>query len=310
VSGAFDVVIVNWNAGDQLRRCVASVLRYDAAEVARIVVVDNGSIDGSVAGLPDDPRLELVQPGANLGFGRACNLGAARGRARFILFLNPDTMLLRSSLGDVRAFFDSAAGRAFGVCGVRLLDQAGETARHGSTFPRARTFFYLSSGLAKLAPCRFPPLEMIEFDHRHSRPVDHVMGAFYCIRRPLFEALGGFDERFFVYYEDLDLSLRAAAAGQGCFYLADVSVFHRGGGTSDGAKAKALSYILESRLRFARKHFGIGGTALAVVSTLFIDPVSRLAFAAALGSRRGITEVLHGHGRLWRSLLGGRVDRD
>lgn len=308
MSAAFDVVIVNWNAGDQLRACLRSVLEYDTAEVARIVVVDNGSADGSADGLPDDPRVVLLRPGSNLGFGRACNLGARQGGARYLLFLNPDTMLLRPSLGQVRAFMDSPDGAPYGVCGVKLVDEAGHVAQHGTRFPTARTFFYLSSGLAKLAPRQFPALEMTGFDHLHDRPVDHVMGAFYCIRRPLFDALGGFDEQFFVYYEDLDLSRRAALAGQGCFYLSSVAVFHKGAGTSSGAKAKALSYILESRLRYARKHFSVAGAVAVGASTLIVDPVARLAFAARNG-RSAIGDVARGYGRLWRALLGGAIDR-
>lgn len=304
-----DVVIVNWNAGDQLRQCVESLMAVDRSAVASVTVVDNGSHDGSADFLDGRNDVRLLRAGENLGFGRACNLGAARGRAPYILLLNPDTRLLRPTLGQVTAFMDGADGEGYGVCGVRLVGEDGHIARHCSRFPSARTFFFLSSGLAKVAPRRFPPLELVDFDHLHDRPVDHVMGAFYVIRRTLFDRLAGFDERFFVYYEDLDLSWRAAIAGQGAYYLSSVEVFHRGAGTSRNARAKALSYILESRLRYADKHFGWCGRLLVSISTLLIDPPMRVAFALVQGSPATAWEAVRAHGRYWRERLGGGGDR-
>lgn len=101
-----DVVIVNWNAGDLLRRCVESVRDHQAGHVSKVVVVDNGSVDGSdrleVSGVP----LEIVRTGTNLGFGAACNIGVRRGQAPYILFLNPDAALLPETLSTAIGFME------------------------------------------------------------------------------------------------------------------------------------------------------------------------------------------------------------
>ncbi len=126
-----------------------------------------------------------------------------------------------------------------------------------------------------------------------------VIGAFYLVRRTVFEALAGFDERFFVYLEDLDFSVRAAAAGWECWYLASSRAYHRGGGTSERAKDSRLFYSLRSRLQYASKHFGQGGAAAVWLSTLVFEPVVRVGAAAASLQGARIAETLRGYLRLW-----------
>jgi GT2 family glycosyltransferase len=176
-----DIVIVNWNAGPQLAACVRSVAEHGEGAVASVVVVDNGSRDGSdqvdVPGLP----LDIVRTGENLGFGRACNLGARRGRAPYLLFLNPDAELRVGALGRAVAWLEDPAHRRTGVVGVRLIDAHGEVHRHCARFPTWRSFIGNSLGLTRVLRRWFPPIPMLEFDHRSSRQVDHVMGAFYLI---------------------------------------------------------------------------------------------------------------------------------
>ena len=101
-------------------------------------------------------------------------------------------------------------------------------------------------GLSKLFPKRFPGLFMRDWDHAHSRQVDHVMGAFTLTHRELFESLGGFDEKFFMYLEDLDFSLRAHQAGWRSFYLADACVYHKSGGNvGTGKGPTAVLFVKE-----------------------------------------------------------------
>ena len=136
-----------------------------------------------------------------------------------------------------------------------------------------------------------------------SRPVDHVIGAFYLIRRPLFEQLGGFDERFFVYLEDLDLSARVHRAGHGIAYLAEAVGLHHGGGTSEQVKPQRLAYALESRIVYAFKHFTtISALAVAIV-TLGIEPFPRLLRAIRRRSLTDARETGRGFMLLWRRVL-------
>ncbi len=309
-----DIVIVNWNAGPQLEECVQSIFAHEGDPVtgalASVTVVDNASNDGSAEFCRTDPRVRLVEPGRNLGFGTACNLGAGRGRADYVLFLNPDTRLLRPTLWSVVSFLEEPASAGIGVCGVRLVDENGKTWRHCSRFPTPAMFLALSAGLSKLLPRMFPPLEMVDFDHCHDAQVPHVMGAFYFIRRRVFEQIGGFDEQFFVYHEDMDLSLRVARAGYSTYYLASPAIFHRTAGTtSGGVRATALFYLLESRLLYARKHFSPTGRMLVTMGVLVVEPVRRLLQALLAGSSGNARETMKAITRVWIALVSRRQDR-
>jgi GT2 family glycosyltransferase len=131
------------------------------------------------------------------------------------------------------------------------------------------------------------------------------MGAFFLVRRTLFERLGGFDERFFVYLEDLDFSLRAKRIGFDSFYLADVQVYHKGGGSSERARATSLYYSLTSRILYAHKHFNAWVATLLTLGTLFVEPVSRLLFAIARRSPSQLADTVRAYALLWRALPRG-----
>lgn len=297
-----DIVIVNWNAGAQLLDCLRSIAAHGGGRVGQVIVVDNGSTDGSadvdVPGLP----LTVIRAGENLGFGRACNMGARQASAPFLLFFNPDAELFDGSLDGALSFMAAPGSERVGVAGVRLVDRGGHVHRHLGRLPGWRSFVGHSLGLTRALRRWFPPIILHEFDHLTSRPADHVMGAFYLIRRDLFERLGGFDEDFFVYLEDLDLSARVAAAGYETRYLADVAAYHKQGGTSEQVKAHRLFYALQSNIVYAAKHLpraqAIGVTAV----TLAVEPFSRVARAASHGSAREVRDTLSGFRMLYADL--------
>jgi GT2 family glycosyltransferase len=295
-----DVVVVNWNSGHQLKACVQSVLSNAPADFSKITVVDNGSFDGSANFSSDCPPIELIQTGANLGFGRACNLGAVGGSAEFLLFLNPDAGLCEGTLQKALAFMRSPSNARTGICGVQLTDAFGRVARSCARFPSVSGFLSRAIGLDRVVP-RSSHM-MTDWNHSSTRTVDHVMGAFFLVRRSLFEKLGGFDEQFFVYLEDVDFSRRAFLAGWKSVYLADAQAFHAGGGTSNQVKAARLFYSLRSRLLYANKHFSKPGAALVMLFTLGLEPVSRLALALAQRSLKSLRETLAAYGLLWRWL--------
>lgn len=288
-AGIVDIVIVNWNAGEQLRDCLHSIEQHGDNLVKSVVVVDNGSSDGSAelkdVGLP----LVLIKAGENLGFGRACNLGASRATAPFILFLNPDAMLMPGSLEVATGFLGGQSGRDVGVVGIQLIDEQGHVQRHTTNRAAPRTMFTHEQ-------------RAVRFDHLSSRPVDHVIGAFYLIRSDVFRALGGFDERFFVYLEDVDLSVRVQDAGWAIHYLAEARAFHKGGGTSDQVKARRLFYSMRSRIVYSFKHFPVVHAATVAAVTLFAEPVLRLGRALGRHSRAEALETLAAFGYLYRDL--------
>ena len=298
-----DVIIVNWNAGQQLLECVQSVIANGAGLVAKIIVVDNDSHDGSELPLLAMAQVHLIRAGANLGFGKACNLGAANSTADFLLFLNPDAQIGPKTLSRVDAFMQSDAAKKVGIVGVQLLEGSQHVARSCSRFQTPLSMISRASGIDLV----FPRLgsAMAEWDHKTTREVDHVIGAFYLIRRACFERAGGFDERFFVYIEDLDLSFRAKMSGWKTIYLADVQAFHAGGGTSSQVKAHRLFYSQRSRLQYAFKHFTIGGSLAVLLATLILEPPARILQAALRGSIQGVGEIARAYGWLWRWLIKG-----
>jgi GT2 family glycosyltransferase len=297
---AISIVIVNWNAGMQLLACVESITNFSQQLADQIIVVDNGSSDGSERAVEALPNVTLIRAYENLGFGKACNLGARQARTEFLLFLNPDACLFPDSLSKALDFMQRPENARAGICGIQLLDEHGHIARSCARFPDATGFVAHAMGLDRI----FPKLGyfMSEWDHATTRQVNHVIGAFFLVRRCVFEALQGFDETFFVYLEDLDFSYRARQLGWSSVYLADVQAFHAGGGTSRQIKAKRLFYSLRSRIQYAFKHFNLFAAMLTLLATLLVEPVSRSALAVGRRSWASFSETWAAYGMLFRWL--------
>ena len=292
------VVIVNWNSGPQLRECLQSFAAVADDDVAaRVTVIDNASGDGSSEGLATSLPLTVVRNADNRGFGAACNQGAAGSEADFLLFLNPDTRLMPGSFAQPVRYLRTPENEKVGIVGIQLVDADGHVARNTARAPTAWSMVGNSVGLDRLAPRLFPPHFVTEWAHDQTRTVDQVMGAFFLVRRSVFEALGGFDERFFVYYEDLDFSLRARAQGWRNVYLSSAQAFHRGQGTTEGATARRTFYFCRSRILYARKHFSTTGALAVTLATLALEPLARLAAAP-----RSAGAMLRAFAMLWRDL--------
>jgi GT2 family glycosyltransferase len=292
-----DVVIVNWKAGRLLRDCVAALDESTSAPDLNVVVVDNASGDGSADRLPASHlEVEIVRNRENLGFARACNLGAARGRAPFVLILNPDTRVAPDTLGRALGFLSGPEARGVGILGVKLTDDEGGIHRTCARAPTRGRLLAGAAGLEKVLARFVKPHFMVEWDHRETRPVDQVMGAFLMIRRELFERLGGFDERFFVYFEDVDLCVRARGAGAHVVHFAEASAWHLGGGTTDQVRDRRLFYFLRSQVQYAAKHFGRGTALLALAAALLANVPLRAARSALAGS---LDDARHAVGGGW-----------
>lgn len=301
---SMSVVIVNWNSAHYLKQCLASLALHAGDAVREIVVVDNGSQDGSVDGIEGQQRLRLVRAQDNLGFAKACNLGAQGCSGEFLLFLNPDAALFEGTLAAMLTFMQQPAHASVGIAGCQLVDEDQAVARSCARFPSAGRAVLQSLGLDRLRPHwgHF----MQDWDHALTRPVDQVIGAFFLVRAALFEQLGGFDERFFLYFEETDFSLRAKRKGWQSVYVAETQAFHAGGGSSRQIRARRLFYVLRSRLLYAAKHFGATGAVLAIVATLFVEPVTRTCAAALSRDWQGCKQTWQAYGMLGRWLAGAR----
>jgi N-acetylglucosaminyl-diphospho-decaprenol L-rhamnosyltransferase len=286
-----DVVIVNWNTGDCLRSCLASVARSKGVDVRSVVVIDNASVDGSALGL-SGVNLHVVHNARNRGFAAACNQGAALGSSPLLLFLNPDTVLEPGTL--------DRAGQALlaprppgdpprGICGGNLMTTDGVPGISASRFPTfGNVVASLVPGASRLPGVRgrhLSPDELLT-----SRLVDQVIGAFFLIRRDLFESLGGFDERFFVYYEEVDLSRRARDLGWATFFAHDARLQHVENVSAKASGGRALGYSLCSRTTYAGLHWPRWQRRALVLLTLLVELPLRM-LRAVLTSPRATREV-------------------
>lgn len=305
VSPSLAIIIVNWNSGHQLRECLESIVATDrnGFELSRVIVVDNASSDGSTDGLVDlDLPLTVLRNPENRGFAAACNQGGKGSMADYLLFLNPDTRLVADSLYKPINFMQQPENSKIGICGIQLINEQGYISRTCVYFPTPNLFFSKMLGLYRLFPKTFPTHLMDEWNHTDNRVVDHVIGAFYLMRRTIFESLGGFDERFFVYLEDLDFSCSAHKAGWSSHYLAEAQAFHKGGGTSEKIKAPRLFYSLQSRIIYGYKHFGWLAATGLMLGTLLLEPFARFALAFVRCSGKEMLETLKSYCMLWGAL--------
>jgi len=290
-----DIVIVNWNSGVLLQECLDSVAHTmkKTYKLNGVIVVDNASSDNSITELIcPDISLSIIKNESNLGFAAACNQGACDSTADYILFLNPDARLFQDSLEGPVNFMEQSSSKEIAICGIKLINDHGEITRTCTRFPSANDFLIKAIGLSKFAPNKFPDFVMSEWDHSDNREVCHVIGAFYLVRNSVFKILHGFDERYFVYLEDLDFSLRASMNGGHTYYLADFKAYHKEGGTSQQVKAKRLFYSLSSRIIYSYKNFSWLGVMLVLFVTFFIEPITRMMFALLRGTVIELKEII------------------
>jgi N-acetylglucosaminyl-diphospho-decaprenol L-rhamnosyltransferase len=294
-----DIVIVNWNAGNKLFECLDSIhhSKIDTSVcLAKCIVVDNASTDGSLEKIKGmDLPLELIVNSENKGFGFASNQGAGRGNSEYILFLNPDVRLFADSLAKSLSFLESHHDQTIGILGIQMIDQNNVIHRNTARFPTPVSLFYQMLGVDRLWPRQFPPHFMTDWAHSESRVVDQVPGSFFLMRRSLFDDLNGFDERFFMYFEDLDFAYRARMAGWSSYYLSTVKAFHYGGGTTNQVKALRLFYVLRSRIAYVAKHFGYYRALWIMIASLTLEFWVRLGWSLIHLSIRNFLETLQAY---------------
>ncbi len=246
----------------------------------------------------DFPHLpvKLIENRENKGFAYACNQGVEGGSGEYILFLNPDTRLFPDTLAQALFFLEEKQNDQVGILGVQLVDANGTVQRNAARFPTLMTLFSQMLGLDRLWPDRFPPHFMREWDHQENREVNQVEGAFYFVRRRVFQELKGFDERFFMYFEDLDFAYRAKKAGWRSYYLADTKAIHYGGMASSQIKAKRLSYVLNSRVLYVAKHFSTQAAICILVASVGVEFWFRLGWCVINLSWHNLLDTIYGYG--------------
>jgi N-acetylglucosaminyl-diphospho-decaprenol L-rhamnosyltransferase len=250
------VVIVTYESGDALSRCVAS---WRAERPAGVVVVDNGSSDGSVARLARDfPDVEIVRPGRNLGYGAAANRGVAATGSERVVVSNSDLEVHPGALGALLTALDGDT--ACGLVGPLIRTAVGDR------YPSARRFPSLVDAAGHAVFGLFVPHNRFTRSYQRSelddtgstergpvgpQSVDWVSGACFAVRREAFEQVGGFDEAYFMYAEDVDLCWRLGRAGWGVAYVPAAEVTHLQGVSTDRHPYRMIVEHHRSLLRFA-----------------------------------------------------------
>ena len=302
------IVIVNWNSKDFLDRAVASVQTTTRGLAHEIIVIDSGSFDGSAEMLRQKhSQVRFIQAERNLGFAAANNEACRLARGGTLLFLNPDTAVVGSAIEQL---YRALQGRPdAGIVGPTLRNSDGSVQ---DTCIRAFPTLLNQLLEAEWLRRRFPAAGLwgkraLSDAGSAPQPVDAVSGACLMIRRPLFEAVGGFSTDYFMYSEDLDLCLKARRAGFQTCYVPQAVVVHHGGGSSTQAPASTFAAVmlLESRWRFFRKTRSRGYAALyrAAMCGASVARIAALALAWPVQRLRR-RQPSAGHGlRRWTARL-------
>ncbi|MBI4538211.1 MAG: glycosyltransferase family 2 protein [Gemmatimonadetes bacterium] len=228
------IVVVTWNVRDLALRSLESVYAGSGPLAVEVVVVDNASEDGTVGAVRERfPQAVVIENGDNVGFPRACNQGLERARGRYVLFLNPDTVVGAGTLFTCAAELDGDA--TVGMVGCRLVRPDGGIQYEGARRAyRLRHLVYELLYLHMLFPRSrvFGDQLLGWWDHEGRRDVEAICGAFMMVRRSLAEVLGGLPEDVFMYHEDLSFCLRVRRAGWKIRYVGEVLTVHLGGQSS------------------------------------------------------------------------------
>ncbi len=263
------IVVVSYNVRDLMRKCLASVFASQGYFRFQVCVVDNASVDGSVAMVRTEfPQVELVAGQENIGYPAANNVGlralgdwqpadgGALPPARYALLLNPDTELPPTALADMLAFMD--AHPEAGAAGPKLVLPNGELdLACRRSFPTPEVIFYRVSQLGRLFPRsrRFGRYNLTYLDPDELCEVDSVVGAFMLVRAQAITQVGLLDERYFMYAEDLDWAKRIKEAGWKIYYNPAVVVLHVKRASSDQVKGRARFEFERANLLFYRQHY-------------------------------------------------------
>jgi GT2 family glycosyltransferase len=277
------VLIVTWNSAADIEACIDSINFGSEFEV---IVVDNASSDATRDKLGAYHHLKLVANGSNYGYAHANNQGIQLAAGEYVLLLNPDTKIELGTLDALASYLD--AHPAVGAVAPRLVSPDGATQFSIRSFPTVSSLFWELIGFAYLFPRNpvFGRWKMKYFDYGHTAEVEQPMASCLMIRRAVLELLGGMDEQFPIFYNDVDLSKRMAEAGWKTAYLPDAQVVHRHGASTKQVRAKMIQESHRSAFRYLRKHDRSGMFWLKAVVLLPLLEITSLLRVIAYRLRR------------------------
>jgi GT2 family glycosyltransferase len=278
------VIIVNYNVKYFLEQCLHSVQKACRQIESEIIVADNNSTDGSRAYLENNFHdVKFIWNSDNIGFAKANNLALEKAEGEFILFLNPDTLLAEDCIEKCMQFFKTH--EKTGALGIHMVDGSGNFLKESKrAFPSPLTSLFKLSGLARIFPRSkiFARYHLGHLPEKENHEVDVLAGAFMMMPKKVLAEIGNFDECFFMYGEDVDLSYRVQEAGYKNYYFAESSIIHFKG---ESTKRGSLNYVrlfYKAMSLFVKKHYS-GGKAGFFIFFIQTAIIIR-AFFSALGN--------------------------
>ena len=274
-----DVVVVSYNSRDQLRGCIEPLVTHDDLNV---IVVDNASPDDSLASIAD-LAVQKIQRDVNDGFGSGCNAGWRAGASPYVLFLNPDARIEAAAIETLRDALDADAA---GIAAPRIVDEHGNVEWSLRRYPSVASIYGQAVFAHRFAPRARWVDEVVrdEAAYRERAIHDWASGACLLTRRDLLESVGGFDQGFFLYCEEIDLCHRIADRGAPVLYVPEATCVHAGGASAP--RAALLPVLATSRIRYARKWFG-RFRATAYAAGVLLNALTHVAVARSSATRRG-----------------------
>ncbi len=283
------IIIVNYNVKHFLEQCLCSVVKAIANIQAEIIIIDNNSWDNSIEYLqPIFSTVRFIANKENAGFAKACNQGLKLAKGKYILFLNPDTIVPEDCFQKSIAFLESKPEA--GALGIKMLDGSGRFLKESKrSFPSPMTSLFKLSGLSRLFPHSriFSKYHLGHLDENKDHEIDVLAGAFMLVKREVLDKTGGFDEVFFMYGEDVDLSYRIqktlASETNGNYknyYFSGSAIIHFKGESTRRGSMNYVRMFYKAMSIFVRKHYG--GTKAGFFNFLFHPGIWIRAFMAGL----------------------------
>ncbi|MBN2180325.1 MAG: glycosyltransferase family 2 protein [Sedimentisphaerales bacterium] len=251
------IIIVSWNVRRDLCNCLRSIEENPPSYDYEVIVVDNASTDGTIETIKEKfPKIKLIVNNENRGFAAANNLAIPESQGKYILFLNPDTIVHKNALDVLIEFMDN--NDKAGACGPKLLNSDGTIQPSTRHFPDFYSALYQNTVFRNIGIFRkqYQRYRMSDFSFNEQVNVDILMGAAIMTRRSIIDEIGAMDENFFMYYEEADLCYRIIAAGWNIVFVPNAAITHLGGSSSDQIPIKTHMMKLKSLLTYFRKHKG------------------------------------------------------
>lgn len=286
------IIIVSWNVAGDLEACLRSIYANRSAENTEVIVVDSASADDTVARVRASfPQVRLLPQTENVGFTKGNNIGLRAAQGRYIMLLNPDTEIIGDALDQLAAYLD--ANPKVGIVGPHTLNTDGSTQSTRRRFPTITTALFESTWLQGYAPRTvLDRYYVADAADSATVPVDWVQGSAFMARREVYEQIGGLDEAYIMFSEEMDWCRRAKDAGWQVIYLGSARIIHHGGKSTDQVVARRHIYFQESKLRYFRKYHGIvvaQGLRLFLLSS-YVFQLLMEAAKGALGIKRSLRQ--------------------